>query len=342
MASAEKNRQITFVRRPDGPPTPDVFAINEGEIPTISDGEILCRNLVLSVDPYLRLKMYDRRSYTPPLQIGEQIPGRSIAQVVESRAEGFKAGDTVAIGGGWQDYVAIKAKHAVKVDLGIATPGMWLGPLGMTGHTAYAGLLDIGKPKAGETIVVSGAAGAVGSLVGQIGKIYGCKVVGIAGSDEKCDVVVKEFGFDACVNYRADDFEAQLENAIGNGFDIYFDNVGGAVTRSVTKYFNDFGRLVACGLISQYSGQQPSEPTAYDEFFRLILSRRLTVGGFIVSDISHLYPEFHTDMAKWLAEGKIAYREFPYQGFENIVPAFMGMLAGENTGKTLVTIAEAQ
>lgn len=338
MASNMKNRQLFFARRPEGDPSADVFAERLADVPNPGAGEILCRNLSLSIDPYLRLKMYDRRSYTPPLQIGEQIPGRSIAEVIESGTDGFRPGDHVMIFGGWQEYAVVRAETATKVDLSKAEPGAWLGPLGMTGETAYAGLLDIGKPRAGETLVVSGAAGAVGSLVGQIGKIHGCRVVGIAGTGEKCRAVVDDFGFDACVNYRAPDFKSQLAAALPGGCDIYFDNVGGNVSLAVSPHYNDFARVAICGLISQYSGQQPHEPTAFDEFLRLILTRRLTVRGFIIYDIAPNYPEFQTEMAKWLQSGRIVHRDHVHRGFDRIVPAFLGMLAGENTGKTIVDL----
>ena len=335
-----QNRQIFFLNRPDGDLTPDVFQERVVDIDPPGDGEILCRNLTVSIDPYLRLKMYDRRSYTPPLQIGEPIPGRSVAEVVESRAQGYAPGDHVAIFGGWQQYTVVRGNAAQKIDLSIASAGAWLGPLGMTGMTAYAGLLHIGRPQAGETLVVSGAAGAVGSLVGQIGRISGCRVVGIAGSEEKCRVVVEEFGFDACLNYREPKLATRLEKACPEGCDIYFDNVGGEISRTVSTLFNDFGRFVVCGLISQYSGQQAAEPTVYDEFMRLVLTRRLTVRGFIVSDIEAEYPEFEGRMADWLKAGTIVHREHVRHGFENIVPAFLGMLSGENTGKSIVHIAE--
>ncbi|MFT3821972.1 MAG: NADP-dependent oxidoreductase [Rubrivivax sp.] len=334
-----KNRQIHFVRRPDGNPAPDVFGEREVDIGAPGDGELLCRNLTISIDPYLRLKMYDRRSYTPPLQIGETIPGRTIAQVLESRAPGFAPGDHVMSFGGWQQYAVVRGKTAQKVDLAAASAGAWLGPLGMTGMTAYAGLMHIGKPRAGETLVVSGAAGAVGGLVGQIGRIHGCRVVGIAGSDEKCRAVVEQLRFDACLNYREPGLTSRLESACSKGADIYFDNVGGEISRTVSSIFNDFGRHIVCGLISQYSGQQPSEPTAFDEFMRLVLTRKLTVRGFIVSDIEHEYPEFEQKMAGWIRDGQIVHREHVHRGFEQIVPAFLGMLAGENAGKSIVHIA---
>ncbi len=335
-----KNRQIYFFRRPDGNPTAEVFQERVVDVGVPGDGEILCRNLTVSVDPYLRLKMYERRSYTPPLRIGEAIPGRAVAEIVASRAPGFEQGERVAIYGGWQQYAVVRAQAARKIDLASFPAGAWLGPLGMTGMTAYAGLTRIGKPQRGETLVVSGAAGAVGGLVGQIGRMMGCRVIGIAGSAEKCRIVRDEFGFDACLDYREPDLAGRLESVCPEGCDIYFDNVGGEISRQVTARFNDFGRLVVCGLISQYNGQQPAEATAQDEFMRLILTRRLTVRGFIVSDLEGECPEFEETMGGWLRAGKIVHREHPRYGFEQIVPAFLGLLSGENTGKSIVHIAE--
>ncbi len=338
MAPTPQNRQIFFARRPNGDPSSDAFDSRLANIATPSQGEILCRNLVLSVDPYLRLKMHDRRSYTPPLQIGEIIPGRSVAKVIESCSDAFRPGDHVVISGGWQDYAVVAASAAKKVDLSEAPIEAWLGPLGMTGQTAYAGLLDIGKPKAGDTLVVSGAAGAVGSLVGQIGKILGCRVIGIAGSGEKCRTVVNAFGFDACVNYREADFDAQLAGALSGGCDIYFDNVGGRISLAVSTHYSDFARVAVCGLISQYSQQQPLAPTSFDEFMRLVLTRRLTVRGFIISDLASGYDGFEKEMSAWLASGRIVPQNHAHHGFDKIVPAFLGMLSGDNTGKTLVHI----
>lgn len=341
MTAQKTNRRLVFAYRPEGKPLPDVFREVTDPIPSPAEGQILCRNLLLSVDPYLRLKMYDQRSYTPPLKIGEQIPGRGVAQVIESNAAGFNPGDLVACYGGWQEYAVVKASYAQKIDTSIASEEQWVGVLGMTGRTAYTGLLEIGKPKKGETLVVSGAAGAVGSLVGQIGKILGCRVVGIAGTEEKCAVVVDEFGFDACINYRAADFRDQLAAALPNGCDIYFDNVGGDVAQAVISQTNDFARVAVCGLISQYNGQNPFASTALDEFARLILSRRLTVRGFIVSDFDGQYPEFEREVTGWLKSGSVKQRHYIRHGFEEIVPAFIDLLSGENIGKTMVRLADA-
>lgn len=335
-----KSRQIYFSRRPDGRPTPDVFHERLVDVASPGDGEILCRNLAVSVDPYLRLKMYDRRSYTPPLRIGEAIPGRAVAVILESRAPCLAPGDHVAIPGGWQQHAVVRGETARRIDLSVASPGAWLGPLGMTGMTAYAGLMHIGRPKAGETLVVTGAAGAVGGIAGQIGRLLGCRVIGIAGSEEKCRVIVEQFGFDAGLNYREHDLAARLGAACPDGIDIHFDNVGGEISRTVASAFNEFGRLVVCGLISQYSSPQHADPAALDEFMRLVLTRRLTVQGFIVSDLEREFPEFEEKMVNWLRTGQIVHREHARDGFAEIVPAFLGMLSGDNIGKSIVHLKE--
>ena len=340
MTSNLLNRQVAFAARPNGEPTAETFFIREVPVPALESGQILCRNLMVSVDPYLRLKMYDRESYTPPLEIGETIPGRSVAQVVESAAPEFKAGDLVAIQGGWQEYEIVKARHAERVDPALANPVSWLGALGMTGFTAYGGLLSVGQPKEGETVVVSAAAGAVGLLVGQVARQVGCRVVGIAGGSEKCARVVSEFGFDACVDYRAADFEQQLTQATPEGVDVYFDNVGGEIAAAVTRRLNTFARVAICGLISQYNGQSDSDPKAMEEYLRWILVRRLTIRGFIVYDLHKNHPEFTEVMSGWLREGKVREVFQRYDGFEQIVPAFLGMLSGKNFGKSIVRIAE--
>lgn len=334
-----QNRQIVFTGRPDGQPTASTFSVRTVPVPQPREGDLLCRNLYLSIDPYLRLKMHDRESYTPPLKIGQTVPGRNLAEVIETTVDGWNKGDLVVISGGWQDYVCSPAKFAQRVDPTLAPETAWLGALGMTGLTAYAGLMDIGKPVAGETVVVSAAGGAVGGLVGQIAKIKGCRVVGIAGTREKCNFVTETLGFDACIDYKQAGWEAALRDACPDGCDIYFDNVGGSVSAGVRPLLNVFARVAICGLISQYSGQQASEPTALDEWMRWILVRRLTVRGFIVTDLESAYPEFTSTMAKWLHEGRIVVREFMHQDFEQIVPAFLGMLAGENIGKSIVRIA---
>jgi len=338
-----KTRQIAFAARPDGEPDAATFLTREADLPELSLGRILCRNLWVSVDPYLRLKMHDRESYTPPLQIGEAIPGRSVAQVIDSADPAFARGDLVAIQGGWQDLAVVRAAHAERVDPSLAPPVSWLGALGMTGMTAYAGLLSIGQPKAGETVVVSAAAGAVGSLVGQIARKKGARAVGIAGGAEKCRRVVEDYGFDACVDYRAPDFATALAAACPNGVDVYFENVGGDVAATVTPLLNDFARVPVCGLISQYNSASRNSaggPDDLAEYMRWILVRRLTVRGFIVYDLAGNHPEFTETVAGWLRAGRLREQFTVHEGFDRIVPAFLGMLQGRSFGKTIVKLAE--
>lgn len=340
MTNALKNRQYVFAARPEDEATAACFDLIDTHLPEPEPGQILCRNLWLSVDPYLRLKMHDRESYTPPLQIGEAIPGTSVAQVVTSADPAFHAGDLVAIAGGWQDFALVKASQAQRVDPALSRPESWLGALGMTGFTAYAGLISIGQPKAGETVVVSAAGGAVGSLVGQIARQLGCRVVGIAGGAEKCRRTVERFGFDACVDYRSANFPDALAAACPAGIDVYFENVGGAVSAAVVPLLNMFARIPVCGLISQYNGQSGTDPNALEEFMRWVLVRRLTLRGFIVYDLYKNHPEFTQTMAGWLREGKVREEFNLHQGFEQVVPAFLSMLKGQSFGKTLVQIAE--
>ncbi|WP_333826723.1 NADP-dependent oxidoreductase [Pararhodobacter sp.] len=340
LTNTLKNRQYVFAARPEDEATAGCFGQVETVLPALKPGQILCRNLWLSVDPYLRLKMHDRESYTPPLQIGEAIPGNSVAQVVTSADPAFEAGDMVAISGGWQEYAVVRAAHAKRVDPALSRPQSWLGALGMTGFTAYGGLLSIGQPKAGETVVVSAAAGAVGSLVGQIARQLGCRVVGIAGGPEKCARVVADFGFDACVDYRAEGFAGALAAACPKGVDVYFENVGGKVAAAVMPLLNMFARIPVCGLISQYDGQSGTDPKALEEFMRWVLVRRLTLRGFIVYDLYQNHPEFTDTMAGWLRSGAIREEFNLHSGFDQVVPAFLGMLKGAGFGKTLVQIAE--
>ncbi|MCC5969073.1 MAG: NADP-dependent oxidoreductase [Pararhodobacter sp.] len=340
MTNALKNRQYVFAARPEDQATAARFGLVETDLPEPETGQILCRNLWLSVDPYLRLKMHDRESYTPPLQIGEAIPGTSVAQVVTSTDPAFQAGDLVAIAGGWQEYAVVKASGAQRVDPALSRPESWLGALGMTGFTAYGGLISIGQPKAGETVVVSAAGGAVGSLVGQIARQMGCRVVGIAGGPEKCRRTVERFGFDACVDYRATNFPEALADACPNGIDVYFENVGGRVSAAAMPLLNMFARVPVCGLISQYDGQSGTDPNALEEFMRWVLVRRLTLRGFIVYDLYKNHPEFTQTMAGWLRDGKIREEFNLHQGFDQVVPAFLSMLKGKSFGKTLVQIAE--
>ncbi|MGH7354014.1 MAG: NADP-dependent oxidoreductase [Candidatus Rokuibacteriota bacterium] len=333
------NQRIVLKRRPSGEPTPADFDLVEVEVPTPGDGEILCRTLYLSLDPYMRGRMNDVRSYAPSVELGQVMVGGTVSEVVESRDAAFRPGDIVSNYGGWQAYSIAKAAgqgpFAVrKLDPKAAPISTALGVLGMPGMTAYVGLLDIGRPKPGETVVVSAAAGAVGSIVGQIAKLKGCRAVGLAGSDDKCAHVVKDLGFDACVNYKTADLFGALKTACPKGIDVYFDNVGGDVLKAVLRLVNPFARIPICGMISQYNAtEMPPGPN-----WAPILVNRLLVQGFIISDHVSRMGDFVADVGGWVREGKIRYREEIAEGLARAPEAFIGLLRGRNTGKMLVKV----
>ena len=334
------NRRVLLRSRPIGEPKPTDFEIADAPRPSAADGEILCRTLWLSLDPYMRGRMSDRKSYAAPVEIGQPMVGGTVSEVVESRHPGFAAGDVVLGYGGWQAYHVARAGAApgpfgpLKLDPKVAPISTALGVLGMPGLTAYVGLLDFGQPKPGETVVVSAAAGAVGSIVGQLAKIKGARAVGVAGAQSKCDYVVKELGFDACVSYRSPDLVAALRDACPQGIDVYFDNVGGDVFRAVLGLINPFARIPLCGLISQYNAtEMPPGPNMAP-----VLMNRLTIRGFIVSDHVDRLPAFLADMAGWVRERRIKYREDVVEGLDQAPRAFIGLLRGENLGKMLVKV----
>jgi NADPH-dependent curcumin reductase CurA len=329
------NRQVTLKSRPTGMPTPENFEIVERPIPEPGDGEVLTRTLFLSLDPYMRGRMSDAKSYATPVAIGGVMGGGTVGAVVASRHQNFKPGDIVLGSGGWQDYAALPAKDLRKLDPSQAPVSTALGVLGMPGRTAYVGLLDIGQPKAGETVVVSAASGAVGSVVGQIAKIKGCRAVGIAGGADKCRYVVEELGFDACVDHRAPDLRERLAQACPKGIDVYFENVGGAVQEAVWPLLNNFARVPVCGLIAQYNDVEPRPGPS----LRSVLSKRLAVRGFIVSDHIDRMDAFLADMGKWVREGKVKYREDIVDGLEKAPAALIGLLQGRNFGKLVVRVA---
>ncbi|MBY6190362.1 NADP-dependent oxidoreductase [Microbulbifer agarilyticus] len=342
--SPDINRQITLASRPHGAPTPNDFNFIEAAVPTPGDGEILLRTIYLSLDPYMRGRMSDAKSYAEPVAIGEVMVGGSICRVEESKHPGFTKGDLVVAFGGWQDYSLSDGEGVIKLDSAMPNPSYGLGVLGMPGLTAYMGLMDIGQPKAGETLVVAAATGAVGSLVGQIGKIQGCKVVGIAGSQEKCDYAVNELGFDACLNHHAEDLDEQLAKACPAGIDVYYENVGGKVFDAVLPLINPKARIPLCGLIAQYNATElPAGPDRMPMLMGNLLVKRAKMQGFIVfDDYGHRYDEFQQAMVPWLMSGKIKYREDKVTGLENAVEAFIGLLQGENFGKLVVEVGPDQ
>jgi len=330
------NRQFKLAARPVGMPKESDFSLVESPVPSPADGQVLVKTAFLSVDPYMRGRITGVRTYADPVNIGDVMEGGTVGRVVESKHPGFAPGDFVHSNWGWQEYAAVNGQALRKLDPKLAPVSTALGVLGMPGMTAYFGFLEICKPQAGETALVSGAAGAVGSLVGQIAKIHGCRAVGIAGTDDKVAWLTKELGFDAAFNYKtAGDYATKLKEVCPKGIDCYFDNVGGAITDAVFLQMNTFGRMSICGQISQYNLVKP-EPGP--RVLGYVLVKQLKVEGFIVSRWASRWPEGITQMAKWLAEGKIQYREDVVEGFENMARAFIGMLQGDNTGKMLVKV----
>jgi NADPH-dependent curcumin reductase CurA len=330
-----QNRQILLKSRPVGMPRLENFEMVELPAPEPGEGEVLTRTLFLSLDPYMRGRMNETKSYAAPVPIGGVMGGETVGEVVASRAPGLTIGDIVVGFGNWQDYAVLPAKSLRKLDPALAPVSTALGVLGMPGRSAYVGLLDIGQPKAGETVVVSAASGAVGSVVGQIAKIKGCRVVGIAGGETKCRYVVDELGFDACVDHRAPDFATALARACPNGIDVDFENVGGAVLQAIWPLLNNFARVVVCGLIAHYNDATP----ASSPDFRYVLAKRLTVRGFIIIDHSARFDDFLRDVSVWLREGRIKYREDIIDGLEQAPEAFIGLLQGRNFGKQIIRVA---
>ncbi|CAM3172036.1 NADP-dependent oxidoreductase [Vibrio rarus] len=332
------NRQLVLASRPVGAPTTENFRLNHGDVPKIGTGEVLLRSVYLSLDPYMRGRMSDAKSYADPVALGEVMVGGSVCQIVESNNSEFTKGGWVLAYSGWQDYSISKGDGLLKLGINPQHPSYALGVMGMPGFTAYMGLLEIGQPKAGETVVVAAATGAVGSMVGQIAKIKGCKVIGIAGSDEKCSFAVDSLGFDACINHKDPDFATQLTNACSNGIDVYFENVGGMVFDNVLPLLNTSARIPLCGLISQYNATSlPDGPDRLSMLMGQLLVKRIKMQAFIIfDDYGHRYPEFAQQMTTWLSEGKIVYKEHLIQGLEKAPEAFIGLLQGNNFGKLIV------
>jgi NADPH-dependent curcumin reductase CurA len=329
--------EIRLASRPQGWPTEENFEVAEVAVPEPADGQILVRNLYMSVDPYMRGRMNDVKSYVPPFQIGAPLDGGAVGEVVASKADGFAVGDTVLHGLGWRDYAAVDAAQAVKVDPNLAPISTYLGVLGMPGMTAYAGLLEVAEFKEGDVVFVSGAAGAVGSIVGQVAKLRGAsKVIGSAGSPEKVKHLVEELGFDSAFNYKDGPVAESLEAAAPNGIDVYFDNVGGEHLEAAINSFNPHGRAALCGAIAQYNS---TEPTPAPRNLVQLVGKRITLRGMLVRDHAHLQPQFVAEVGQWIAEGKLKYDETVVEGgVRNAPAAFIGMLRGQNTGKMLVKL----
>ena len=340
MAAIE-NRRIRLAAHPVGFPSETDFSRTATPVLEPGDGRMLCRTIYLSLDPYMRGRMNPGPSYARGVDLGEVMVGGTVSQVVESRLDGYSSGDIVLGANGWQDYAVSDGTGVRRLDPADAPISTALGVLGMPGHTAYVGLLDHGRPKPGETVVVSAASGAVGAVVGQIAKIKGCRVVGIAGAPEKCAYVTGTLGFDACVSHRGDDLSGALREACPGGIDVYFENVGGKVFEAVLPLLNDFARVPICGRIANYNLTGP--PPGPDQVARLMgltLVRRLTFRGFIVFDHLDRQPDFLRDVSAWIRDGAIQYREDVVEGLDRAVPAFLGLLRGENFGKLLVRVSE--
>jgi NADPH:quinone reductase len=330
------NRQITLAARPEGFPKESDFALVEGDIAKPGAGEVLVQAQWLSVDPYMRGRMSTARSYAKPTELGEPMTGQVVGEVVESQDGRFAPGDTVVGQLGWQDYALARGGMLRKLDPALAPPQTALHVLGGTGLTAYFGLFDVGRPKPGDAVVVSAASGAVGQVVGQLAKIAGCSpVVGLAGGPAKCGDLTELYGYDVAIDYKADDVNARLKESCPNGVDVYFDNVGGALSETVFRRLALGARVPICGQISQYNLAEP-ELAPRNLGFLIVVRARLE--GFLINDYVHRFPEGLLRLGRWLAEGKLRYREDVTEGLENAPAAFMGMLRGENRGKALVKI----
>jgi NADPH-dependent curcumin reductase len=335
VMAADVNRQILLRSRPEGTPGLDNFTLVESPVPEVGDGEVLIRTRWLSLDPYMRGRMSAAKSYAQPVEVGEPMVGGTVGEVTASRNPRFAVGDVVLGYAGWQDYVRSNGSGLRKLDAATVPVTTALGVLGMPGMTAYAGLLEIGQPKPGETVAVAAASGAVGSVVGQIARIKGCRAIGVAGGADKCRYVVEELGFDACIDHRAGDLVSRLKAACPAGIDVYFENVGGAVQQAVWPLLNNFARIPVCGLIAQYNATAPIQgPDMFS-----VLRKRLTVRGFIVTDFAAKEADFLRDVGDWVRSGRLKYREDVVDGLENAPAAFLGLLQGKNFGKLLVRVS---
>ena len=336
----QQNRRIVLASRPEGEPVPEHFRLDTAAVPQPGPDEVLLKTRYLSLDPYMRGRMSAARSYAKPVEPGDVMVGGTVSEVVASNVEGLAPGDVVLGQMGWQEYAVSKRQGLRKLDPAAAPIQTALGVLGMPGMTAYTGLLNIGQPKEGETVVVAAATGPVGSLVGQIAKLKGCRAVGIAGGADKCRALIEEFGFDAAIDHRSSDMAARLKEACPKGIDVYFENVGGAVWDAVFPLLNDFSRIPVCGLVAQYNMTElPPGPDRTPVLMRAILSKRLLLRGFIVSDFASQHGEFQREVGAWLRDGKIKYREDVVEGLDNAPQAFIGLLQGKNFGKLLVKVS---
>lgn len=341
MTSTTQNTRILLASRPVGEPTAENFRIESVPVPEPAEGEVLLRTIYLSLDPYMRGRMSAARSYAAPVEVGAVMEGGTVAEVVESRDPSLATGDIVLAHLGWQQYGVAPAAHVRKLDPSRAPISTAVGVLGMPGFTAYAGLAEIGKPQPGETVVVAAAAGPVGSAVGQIARIKGARAVGIAGGPDKV-AHLTELGFDVALDHRSPTFAADLKEAVPDGIDVYFENVGGHVWDAVMPRLNDFARVPVCGLVAHYNDTElPPGPDRTSQLMSLILTRRLTIRGFIQTEfVKQHYRDFQREAAAWIADGSLRYREDVVDGLENAPEAFFGMLKGANFGKLVVRVGD--
>jgi NADPH-dependent curcumin reductase CurA len=337
------NRRIVLAHRPQPSATLASFRLEQAPIPDLAQGEVLLRTLWLSLDPYMRGRMSDAPSYTAPVAIGDVMTGQTVSRVESSLNASYRAGDLVLAPSGWQEFAVSDGHDLTALPDGLTRLSWALGILGMTGFTAYMGLLDIGKPMPGETVVVAAPPGAVGSVVGQIAKLKGCRIVGIAGGAEKCRWAVNELGFDACIDHRSPALADLLAAACPKGIDVYFENVGGKIFRAVVPLLNPHARIPVCGLIAHYNTDaKPAEADWAATLMRSILVKRITMRGFIIyDDYGHRFEEFLTSMQAWLRDRRIKYREDIVHGLEHAPQAFLGLLEGANFGKLVVSLDDA-
>ncbi len=329
-----KRQVVILRRRPVGAPTADIFAIEEDAIPEPAEGQVLTRTIFLSIDPYMRGRLSDAKSYAAPVPIGGMMEGETVGEVIASRDPGFAPGDVVVGPRGWASHLVSAAKFLVKLPRNGAPLSNYLGVLGMPGTTAYSGMTDIGQPKAGETVVISAASGAVGAVAGQIAKRAGARVVGVAGGAEKCLFVQEALGFDECIDHRALDLKAALTDACPNGIDVYFENVGGELQRLVFPRLNAFGRVVMCGMVAEYNDTEPRPGPN----LMMVVRNRLRIQGLIVSDKPERFAEWRALATPWVRDGSLKYREDIVDGLENAPDALIGILGGRNFGKLLVRV----
>lgn len=336
MSQPSGNTRVVLANRPEAEPSTSDFRVEEGPVPELGEGEVLLRTIYVSLDPYMRGRMRDVETYTEPQPLDEVMEGAAVGEVMVSDHDAFDPGDFVLGETGWQEYGVADGDHLTGVSPGFAPLSYYLGILGMPGLTAYVGLLDIGKPDPDETVLVSAASGAVGSVVGQIARIKGCHVVGIVGTDEKCDYITDELGYDEAINRRSADINEALGASCPDGIDVYFDNVGGEILETALWHLNPHARVPLCGLIAEYN--EPEPPPGPN--LTPVLINRVKVQGFIVRDHADRQPDFVEDVGGWLDEGKMTYREDIVQGIEQAPEAFLGLFDGSNFGKLVVQVSE--